>query len=862
MSLLHLLRKMLPWPRPATDAPKCHPAKLVFERFRRVLTTNNRALTIIADMGEKLSGDFLFDQRYIETSVDSLTATVKESIDALNDLTDQRHPSLAPIHARLSARLRAIMDHRDDREGPQLLSLNEIKPLDWAMVGGKNAHLAEMIQDPQLKVPEGFVITTRAYHDLIDANHLRQELDHFETMLDGPVADEAELERLRCHLEAGILAAQPPPEFIVSLEQTLAAMRAGVDQPLFLAIRSSAQEEDLDFSFAGQFRSILNVPAESAAVFDAYRQVAASLFGARPLRYRRELFPEEGRMSIAAGCQRMIDSRASGVAYTVDTMNQAAQQMVIVGAWGQGESVVEGSSPTDTFIVAKQDPHLLIHQHLSDKASGLYLDQAAGLALRAVPEQLRTLPCLSPEQRQLLCRQAIHLENYYKRPQDIEWAVDQKGELYILQTRPLLLVKPTQEQRALPEILAAYPVIVADRGRVAQQGIGCGPVYVVHTPEDLEGFPEGGVLVSRRDSSHFVQVMHRAAAIVTEIGTPVSHMATLCRELRVPCLVTVDNILALVTEGEEITVDADDRRIYRGRVPELITYQAAGSMNLAVSREFRLLRRLLQSVSRLHLVDPLMQNFTPEGCQTFHDILRFTHETAVTRLVEVGRDERCLRKGQLARKLDLPIPAGILVIDIDDGVIPEAPADNLPVSAIASIPFRAILEGMLFPEVWHRQTMPVGMKDLMSSMLSAPSDALSGQYSGHNIAVISREYVNLCFRFGYHFNIIDAHCSERERDNHIYFRFLGGATDMTKRSRRAKMIAAILEAFDFNVRTKGDLVIARAGNMVQSEMERSLDILGRLVGFTRQLDVRLDSDAIVDRYVEAFLSGDYGIVSD
>ncbi|MDH3359688.1 MAG: hypothetical protein OEL55_02355, partial [Desulfobulbaceae bacterium] len=208
-----------------------------------------------------------------------------------------------------------------------------------------------------------------------------------------------------------------------------------------------------------------------------------------------------------------------------------------------------------------------------------------------------------------------------------------------------------------------------------------------------------------------------------------------------------------------------------------------------------------------------------------------------------------------------PIPAGIMVIDLNGGIAPNAPADRVPFTDITSLPFKAILQGMLFPDVWHRQTMPVGMKDLMSSMLNAPSDALSGQYSGHNIAIISKEYVNLCFRFGYHFNIIDAHCSERERDNHIYFRFLGGATDMTKRSRRSRMIAGILDAFEFNVSTRGDLVIARAGNMVQSEMERTLDIMGRLVGFTRQLDVCLDNDAIVDRYIEAFLTGDYGIVN-
>jgi len=158
--------------------------------------------------------------------------------------------------------------------------------------------------------------------------------------------------------------------------------------------------------------------------------------------------------------------------------------------------------------------------------------------------------------------------------------------------------------------------------------------------------------------------------------------------------------------------------------------------------------------------------------------------------------------------------------------------------------------------------MKVGMRDLVSSMLSTPNDTLDGRYSGHNIAIISKEYVNLCFRLGYHFNIIDAHCSKNERDNHIYFRFLGGASDITKRSRRAVMIATILEAFDFNVRVKGDMVVARSGNMVPQEMERTLDILGRLVGFTRQLDVRLDNDRVVEQYVEAFLYGNYGLVTD
>ena len=202
-----------------------------------------------------------------------------------------------------------------------------------------------------------------------------------------------------------------------------------------------------------------------------------------------------------------------------------------------------------------------------------------------------------------------------------------------------------------------------------------------------------------------------------------------------------------------------------------------------------------------------------------------------------------------------------MVIDIGDGLAAGTPEGDVPFDAVTSLPFRAIVQGMLTPGVWHRTAMPVGIRDLMSSMLSAPPDVLDGHYTGHNIAVVGRNYVNLCFRFGYHFNIIDAYCGEVERENHIYFRFLGGATDLTKRSRRARLIAEILTGLEFSVRTKGDLVIARAGNMAQKEMEQTLDSLGRLVGFTRQLDVRLDSEAALGHYFKAFLRRDYGVVN-
>jgi len=849
------------WPWKKKDARSCRPVSFVFTQFLAVLQANNQTLEIIADIGEKLSGDFLFDRRYVETTVSDMRNAMRKAIDAINVLTENRCNALYDVFARLDARLTAILTGRDDREGPVLLDLAAIEAQDWPVIGGKAAHLSELLQNPKVQVPQGFVITTRFFHDLLDANGLRSSFDRFEQLAGDKQADEKELEHLRGDLETKILQAEAPQGFYDELADMLQRLVEKTAGPLFLAVRSSAQEEDMDFSFAGQFHSVLQVPANPKDIFHAYREVAASLLGAKALRYRRQVFPEGRQLSIAACCQCMINARASGIVYSSDPTEIGSQTMVVVGSLGQGQAVVEGQVATDYFRISKGDPLKIIDRSIAMKKDALLPSVEGGLETKGIAAENASLPCLGDDTLLELAEVAMHVENFFKRPQDIEWAVDAAGKVYILQSRPLLVTEHENERRPLVEKLQDYEVIVAEAGRVAQQGIGAGMAYHIETLADLQNFPEGAVLIGQRDSSQFVQVMERAAAIVTEVGTPVSHMSTLCREFNVPCLVGVPDIYSKIGRGEEITVDAEDRRIYRGRVVELLTYQATTAMNLQMAPEFRLLRRILREVSRLHLVDPLMQDFRAEKCKTFHDMLRFIHETAVLELVDVGRDERCLLGQHLARRLDLPIQAGILAIDIGGGLAPDAPRDNVPFTAVKSIPFRAILRGMLFPDVWHQVAMPVSFRDMMSSMLTTPQDALSGQYTGHNIAIISKTYVNLCFRFGYHFNIIDAFCHEVERDNHIYFRFLGGATDLAKRSRRATLIATILEAFDFSVQTKGDLVIARTSNVVQSEMERTLDILGRLIGFTRQLDVQMEDDRTVERYAEAFLMGDYNIVA-
>ncbi|MFH1019132.1 MAG: PEP/pyruvate-binding domain-containing protein, partial [Pseudomonadota bacterium] len=554
----------------------CRPLPLIFSQFREVLKANNQALEIIADMGEKLSGEYLFDLRYVEATVEEMIEAMHRAIAAINILTQNQCLALHEVFPPMEARVKAILNKRDDRDGPPLLWLTEVETRHWPLVGGKAAHLSELLHNPKVRVPEGFVITTRLFHDLLDLNGLRPEFDRFEQLLSSHLFDEEGLEALRRPLREKVLRAEPPSGFLDTLTESLKRLAAGNELPLFLAVRSSAQEEDMDFSFAGQFHSVLQVPPQAEAVYRAYLQVAASLFGARALRYRRQVFPEGGPMSIAACCQRMIPAHASGIIYSVYPMAPGSQSMVVVGALGQGQAVVEGQVPADFFRLSKDEVPQVVERVIAAKHEALLPTGGAegGLAMQAVANEQIEAACLDGQTLQELAGVAMHLETFFKRPQDIEWTVDPQGALYILQSRPLLITESAREKPLLSEKLEGYALVAADAGRVAQQGIGAGPAFWVETLADLKDFPEGAVLISHRDSSQFVQVMHQAAAIVTEVGSPASHMATLCRELRVPCLVGVPDIMAKVAPGEEITVDAEDRRIYRGRVVELLTYQA------------------------------------------------------------------------------------------------------------------------------------------------------------------------------------------------------------------------------------------------------------------------------------------------
>ena len=816
----------------------------LFHDFREVLDRNNRSLEVITEMGDTLGGDYLFDIQYVRRSYGELSAAVQESVNGFDTLTRGRYPRLRQRFMEIDAHIRRVIDETVPMPDALVLFYEQVSGDMSAALGGKNNNLAEIKNALHLHVPDAFAVTTRAFDAFMRQNGI------FDPSQDEGFAAEPSLPEVQERVRKGAL----PPELSRAIEKAVRKIKSRCGAGCTLAVRSSAVEEDGEFSFAGQFETVLNVPLETAAVDKAYREVVASLFSEKAAAYRRRMGHDIRSMKMAVACVAMVPALTSGVVYTSDPQGDPGT-MVINAAWGLGTAIVEGETDADLFRVKKGDPPELIEERTGAKDTMVVMGNE-GVTSVATPEDKRSRPSLSRTQVTELASLALRVEQHFKGPQDIEWALDSRGEPYILQSRPLRLSHETARPAdAVPGPPAAR-IVLRNRGLAVYKGAAAGRVFILKQDSELDAIPRGAVLVARHDSSHFVRVMTGVSAIITDSGTPTSHMATLCREFKIPTVVNAGNATQVLSQGQEITVqvDGDGATLYQGLAKPVLERAQDDSVRLEELLEFRKKRYLLRYIAPLNLVDPLRDEFTPRACRTMHDILRFIHEKAVAALIEGA--ERGVKAG--AVKLDLPIPADILLIDIGGGLDNPQGKKQVAAEQVTSLPLRAIITGMTRPGLWRSDAVPLKVNDFMASMLRVPDITTeTGGRVEANMAVISREYANISLKFGYHFIILDCYCSENTRNNHIYFRFAGGATDMTKRSRRLQLLAAILGAYGFNIKTKGDLIVARLANVPQADAEGLLDQMGRLFSYTRQLDAVLYDDAAVDRYARDFLDGVY-----
>lgn len=829
-----------------------YPFRVLFGRFQSILTKNSQALELIADMGDKLGGDYVFDRQYIVSITGQLSELVRELIYDLNVLAPQKYLALLQAFERTDYQLQqelagkwvlpegqAVIPYRSWNQ-----NLNE-------EVGNKNAGLAEIRNVLELPTPEGFAITTSALRLFMERNGLYEPVEKLLRAWDeagGSATDEVAQAIQKLIGEAKI-----PPEISDQVNDTVEQLETkSVRGQLRFAVRSSAWGEDSEHSFAGQYQSFLNVPQHRLLHY--YQAVIASAFSSSVMEYRRQKGFQIQEIAMAVGCQVMVKTKASGVLYTLDPAAPEQETMLVSAAWGLGTPLVEGKVQADQYVLSRAVPHALQSVHIVRKPTMLVAGVEEGTAVREVAEELQSRSCLNSEQLNRLAEMALLIERYFKRPQDIEWALDENDNLVIVQSRQLNIQSPNKTFGSdISEVVAKYPVLLEGQGVVVQRGVATGKVFRLEDESDLAGFPPGCILVARHTSPRLAKIVRRVHGILTDVGSPTGHMATIAREFRVPTIVNTKIATEIFQTGDEITLDATQNVVYAGKVNELCYFEFTEEAVFEETYEYRLLRRILRRISPLNLLDPHARNFTPGGCKTYHDIIRFVHEKAVEELIHLEYSRR--RGGeQAARRLKFDIPLGLIVIDIGGGIGDTRESTAVVPGEIRSVPMQAFLEGLLEPGMWNTEPVSVDFGSFMSSMTRTFSSSLaSPNYVGQNLAVVSGEYLDLSLRLGYHFNIIDAYVAENPNDNYAYFRFLGGVTDAARRSRRARFIAKVLERFHFRVEVRGDLVVGRIKKLEREKMQNKVWVLGCLVSYTRQLDTLMHSDEYLDQYLEDFI---------
>ena len=426
-----------------------------------------------------------------------------------------------------------------------VLDFDQLRRGDIDFAGGKGANLGELTA-AGLPVPPGFVIGAPAYAAFCEETGLRARIA--ARLADLDVEDTAALERVSKEVREEI-EREPIPEWLEFAIREAYVDLVG-DTETAVAVRSSATAEDSESaSFAGMNETLLNVRGTDA-LLDAVRTCWSSLFGARTIYYRAKRGFGQADMDIAVVVQRQIQSTRSGVMFTIDPASGDRDRLVIEGAFGLGEAVVSGSVSPDRYIVVKDGLHI-DRREVRRKELAIVSLPEGGTETRELGEAEGRRPVLSDEEVREVAELGVRIEKHYGSPQDTEWAFDEEGSVWMLQSRPVTT--------AGGEAMTGG---AGERGRELVHGLGAAPgeasgsVRVISTLEQAGELQDGEVLVTHMTAPDWVPLMRRAAAIVTDSGGMTCHAAIVSRELGIPCVVGTGEATKVLRDGEVVTVDA------------------------------------------------------------------------------------------------------------------------------------------------------------------------------------------------------------------------------------------------------------------------------------------------------------------
>ena len=823
-----------------------------YEAFKLLLENDKCAHEVMAELEEIYHNQIKVDFKCIEAKYEQFSACVLQIIDNLHKMCPTRYQSLKDYFKKFDSYVHFLLAPPEyDFAPPFTYSLAKIPLEGLKLSGGKAFNLATLGRELQMPIPAGFVITTNAFYYFIEFNNLRNFIDARLAKLD--INSTASLDAVSQELMEAVIGAQIPPDIE---KETLSAFRvlqktSGLNANV--AMRSSAVGEDSQSSFAGQYSTILNVKED--AIFDAYKKVIASKYSSSAIYYRINYGLSDIETPMAVLVLEMINAEANGIIYTEDIEDHTADQLKIHATWGLGELLVSGEVSPDIITVSKDKKPEIVDKKIAVKNKQMINLPGGMTAVMPLEGDKKSLPSLTDKSALVLAEWGLKLESYFKEPQDIEWCMDEKGRLFVMQSRPLRTGEdnPTQSLECNFENFENTKIISG--GDSASAGIGAGRVFKMDPTASLKNLPQGTVLVAKNASPGYVKVMNRLNAVVTDTGSTAGHFSSVAREFGIPALVNTGIATTKLAQGREVTVYADGKAVYDGILQPMLESPCARKNLLENSPFIRKLRHVMDFISPLELIDPHADNFIPEGCRSLHDIIRFSHEMAVQEMFQIGN--RRVRKIGGSKQLNYDIPMHFYVLDVGGG-LRKSSTDRKAVNFedITSIPLIAVLKGLGHPDIrWGEFThfdWAEHDKIVMSGGIISPKAAM---FASH--AVVSDDYLNLNLRFGYHFVILDAICTNTPADNYVLFRFSGGGADMYNRTLRADFLNQVLQRIGFDVNRKSDLIDAQLEGEKQETMEDKLDMVGRLLGATRLMDMYLKDESMVEGFVEDFMNGRY-----
>jgi pyruvate, water dikinase len=825
-----------------------------YHNFKLLLNANNKALEVMAEMEQALRGNRPFGMSFIRANCTAVSVNVFRIVKNLDQLAPGKYEDLYDRFKDIQDQCNQVLSQRNLPKGELMVLPFDLVNKDLAdQVGSKMANIGEVLNRLHLPVPHGFVVSALGYERFHEHNDLQAEIDR--RLQSTSVEELDELYALSADIQQLIIRAEVPKDLERAIMDAYHQLELGAGSGVKVSMRSSALGEDsAGTSFAGQYRSELNVSADN--IIQAYKEIVASKYSLQAISYRLNRGIRDEDVAMCVGCMVMVNAVAGGVMYTRNPLNIRDDSIFINSVWGLPKSVVDGSVASDLFVVARRQKLSIVERDIKVKDHKFVCYPDEGICRMDLTGESSAVPSIDDRQVLALAQIALILEDYYGGPQDIEWAVAPDGTLYVLQCRPLQQTEVAGARSLKTERPAGDPPPMFAGGVTGSPGVASGAVFWVRKHSDTLQFPQGAVLVASQALPRWAALLNRAAAVITEQGSVAGHLANVAREFGVPALFNISGLADGLSNGQVVTVDADGLCIYQGRVDALLD-QAEPKKNLMEGSPVHdTLREVMQHVVPLNLLDPDASEFKPRNCRTFHDITRYCHEKSVKEMFNFGKEHHFSERASKQLVCEGNVVMQWWIINLDDGFNEDVEGKFVKLENIASIPVLALWDGIT--AIPWQGPPPVDTRGFMSVLLQASANpdldpSMPSHYVNRNYFMISRNFCSLQSRFGFHFCTVETLVGERPSENYVSFSFKGGAADYSRRTRRAVFVASILEEFDFRAEVKEDAVFARVEGYEEDFMKERLKILGYLLIHTRQLDMIMSNDASIKQNREKIL---------